>query len=369
MTPRPTTVRPTTARSGGAEVVSPAPRDVWERCYAADPDAFATQSPAWMDGLRAARGYVDASRHYRLPDGRELVLPLAARRRAGVALTEESWPHGWGYGGVLAEGGATGHDVAIVLADLARRPAVRTAVTPVPLQAARWAAAAPAQALRVPFTSRIIDLRDGFDAVWKGYRKSARRGVRAAEKAGVEIHRATGADTAAALVAFTRLYDDAIDRWAAQRGQPLRIARLLARLRNVPAQAAAVAARMGEGCVLWSATVDGRPIMVDVMLQSPGHHMSWLGAMDADLARETSGTYLLQSRIIEDACARGVRHFHLGESEPGSGVDAFKAGFGAAAVPFAALRFERLPVTAADRRLRAAFGAVSEWNRRRADRG
>ncbi|TQM09840.1 GNAT family N-acetyltransferase [Pseudonocardia kunmingensis] len=371
MTMRPTTVWMPTARStvtgGGVQVVSPAPRAAWERLYAADPDAIATQSPAWFDSVRAARGYADASRLYRMPDGRELVLPLAAQR-LGITLIEESWPHGWGYGGLLAEGGTTDRDAAVVLADLVRRPTVRTAVTPMPLQIAGWEAAAPAQALRVPFTSRVIDLRPGFDAVWRGYRKSARRGVRTAERLGVEVQRASGVDADAVLVTFTRLYGAAIKRWAAQRGQPLRVARLLARLRNVPAQAAAVASAMGEDCVIWSASIDGRPIAVDVMLQSPGHHMSWLGAMDADLARDTAGTYLLQSRIIEDACRRGVRHFHLGESDPGSGVDAFKAGFGAAAVSSIALRFERLPVTATERRLRAGFAMVSEWNNRRAGR-
>jgi len=136
----------------------------------------------------------------------------------------------------------------------------------------------------------------------------------------------------------------------------------------VPAQAAAAAGGMGERCVIWSASVGGEPLAVNVVLQSPGHHMWWLGTTDPDLARSTSGTYLLHTRIIEDACTRGVRHFHLGESDPGSGVDEFKAGFGAAAVPFAALRFERVPVSTAERRLRAGFAAVSAWNHRRAGR-
>jgi CelD/BcsL family acetyltransferase involved in cellulose biosynthesis len=353
---------------GGAEVVSPAPRAVWDRLFASDPEAVPTQSPQWLDSMRAARGYADASRLYRMPDGRELVLPLAARQRAGVALTEESWPYGWGYGGLLAEGGATDRDIEIVLADLARRPAVRTGVTPMPLQAARWDAAAPAQALRVPFTTRVIDLQDGFDAVWRGYSQSARRHTRKAEKLGVEIHRASGSGISPVLDTFTRMYGDAVDRWAQQRGQPLRIARLLARLRAVPAQAAAAAAGMGERCVFWSASISGEPLAVDVLLESSGHHMGWLGAIDPGLARRTSGTYLLRSRMIEDACARGVRHFHLGESDPGSGVDQFKAGFGGVTVPYVALRFERVPVSAGERHLRGAFAAASAWKQRRTRR-
>jgi CelD/BcsL family acetyltransferase involved in cellulose biosynthesis len=354
-----------TAAPGGVRVVRPAPRPVWEQVFASDPDAVATQSPAWIDSLSAARGCVDVSRLYEMPDGRRLVLPLAATVRAGVRMSEESWPYGWGYGGLLAEGGAADREIAVVLADLARRPAVRAGVTPMPLQAARWDAAAPARALRVPFTTRVIDLQDGFDAVWKHYRRSGRSRTRKAEKLGVEIHRASGADAAPALAEFTRLYRGAVDKWARQRGQPLRIARLLAAMRDVPGQAAAVAARLGEHCVVWTATTGGQTLGVDVMLQSAGHHMSWLGAIDADLARSTAGTYLLQTRVIEDACARGVRYMHLGESDPNSGVDEFKAAFGSTPVPYSTLRFERVPLSRAEHGLRAAFAAVSSWTRRR----
>lgn len=353
--------------AGGVRVVSPAPRPVWEQIFGADRDAVATQAPGWLDSLHAARGYTDASRLYEMPDGRRLVLPLAARTRVDVRLSEESWPYGWGYGGLLAADGVTDQDIAVVLADLARRPSIRTGLTPMPLQAARWDAIAPARALRIPFTTRVIDLDDGFDAVWKRYRKTARTRTHKAERRGVEIHRASGTDALPVLSTFSRLYREAIDRWAKQRGQPLGVARLLAARRDVPGQAAAVAVGLGERCVVWSATIGGETVAVQVMLESPGHHIYWLGAIDPDLARSSSGTFLLQTRIIQDASSRGVRRVHLGESEPGSGVDAFKAGFGAAPVSYAALRFERVPLTLAERGLRTAFARVSSWNHRRAE--
>jgi hypothetical protein len=354
----------TAAPPRALRVQSPAPRADWERIFSSDPDAVATQSPEWADCLRT-RGYSDASRLYELADGRRLILPLAARR-LGVRFTEESAPYGWGYGGLLTEGGGVSeHDTAAVMADLARRPVVRVAVTPMPLQAARWAAVAPPSAHRMPYTTRVLDLQDGFDAVWRGYRQTARRWTRKAERLGVEIRGTTGPDAAAAITAFADMYRHAVDRWAEQRGQPLRIARLLAARRDVPGQVAAAVAGMGDRCVLWSATLHGEPLAVNVVLRGAAHDMWWLGSMNVEAARPTGATFLLSTRMVRDACDRGVRHLHLGESDPGSGVDNFKAGFGARQIDYDALRFERVPLTRTERAMRSAFATVSSWNRRR----
>src|SRR5258705_10546778 len=113
--------------------VNPAPRDVWRR-IGGGPNAVATQAPDWLDCLCEARGYVDASRLYELPDGRTIVLPLAAKVWGGVRIAEESWPYGWGYGGAVVAGGhLTATDARLVLTDLARRPVLRARVVPMPL--------------------------------------------------------------------------------------------------------------------------------------------------------------------------------------------------------------------------------------------
>jgi hypothetical protein len=89
--------------------------------------------------------------------------------------------------------------------------------------------------------------------------------------------------------------------------------------------------------------------------------------MNRDLARETLATYLLQSLAIEDACAAGARTFHMGESDTGSAVEQYKAYFGATPVDYRAVRLERLPLTAAERRLRGVAAAVTAWRARRSD--
>lgn len=352
----------------GVRIVSPAPREAWRRALAADPDAVATQTPEWLDCVCRTTGRVDASRLYELPDGRRLVLPLVARRVAGVSVAEESFPYGWGYGGLLGDRiGPTEADVRLVLADLARRPVVRTAVVPTSLAGAPWSAAAPPGAVRMPYRAQVIDLSEGYEHLWeKVFKRQVRNSVRKAERFGLDVRRERGDDPDGVGVrAFAELYGQSIDKWAEQRGQPRWLALRVAARQDRPGQVRAVAAALGERCVVWSAHHEGRPVAVNVVLQHGQHALGWLSAMDTALARETLATYVLHVRSFEAAAAEGVRSFHMGESDPGSAPEKFKAYFGARPVDYEALRLERLPLTRAEKRLRDAVGKVSELNRRR----
>jgi CelD/BcsL family acetyltransferase involved in cellulose biosynthesis len=331
---------------------------------AADPNAVATQSPQWLDSLCRARGYRDSSRLYELPDGRTLILPLVSRTAAAVRITLDSWPYGWGYGGVLVSGGRfTAADARVVLADLSRQPVLRTTVVPTPHTAAEWEMAAPRYARRLPYLTQILDLDGGFDTVWsKRYRSQVRRCVRRAERAGLDIRMDHGG---AVVETFAALYRESVDRWATQRGQPLPLARFLARCRDRAGQLAVVSNALGESCEIWSAHYRGEPVAVRVSLRFGEHSIGWLAASDSDLARETLANYLLSSNAIEHACHTGARYFNMGESDPGSGVERYKTYFGPRSVEYDALRFERLPITPAGLRLRSTVQGVADWRARR----
>jgi hypothetical protein len=346
----------------GVRIVSPAPRKVWADMVAADPDAVATQAPDWLDCLRRTRGYVDASRLYEFPDGRRLVLPLAARIWAGARVAEESWPYGWGYGGALvAGGGLTAEDARLVLSDLARRPVIRAGVMPMPLTSGTWQAAAPPGVRRVPYLTQILSLEGGFGTVWsRRYRAEARRHVRRAGRMSLDMYR----DRRRGTEAFAELHRESVERWARQRGQPLWLARGIAQRRDQVGRVAAVAAALGDACTIWSAYRAGEPAAVCVVLQQGRHAMGWMSANCRALAQETSATYLVSSLAVEAACAAGARYFHMGESDPGSGVERHKAQFGATAVRYHALRLERLPMTEGQRRLRAVAEKASAYRKR-----
>ncbi|MGH2909670.1 MAG: hypothetical protein ACRDK8_10280, partial [Solirubrobacteraceae bacterium] len=71
------------------------------------------------------------------------------------------------------------------------------------------------------------------------------------------------------------------------------------------------------------------------------------------LAGPTRANYLLHSLAIEEACAAGCRHYHMGETGESESLAQFKTRFGARPHRYAQYHLERVPVTAADRRLRA----------------
>ncbi|RFU22380.1 GNAT family N-acetyltransferase [Geodermatophilus marinus] len=345
-------VTPVGPRRGAVRVTSPAPREVWAEVLASDPLALPTQTPAWTDWLCGTRGFTDRSRLYEFDDGRRLVLPLVARTRAGLVLSEESMPYGFGYGGPLVAGcPVTGSEAEAVLADLAGRRVLRSTLTPNPLTAGVWAATAPPGTVRVPFLCHVLDLAGGFPAVWSTrFRPDVRRKVRRAERQPLDVRLSTGARL---VETFTALNRRTVDRWAEQRGRPPWIERLVERRRDRAGQLASALPALGAAVTGWTAHLDGEPVAAYVVLRAGEQAYFWMSAMDRELAGQTQAGALLQSLAIEEACRGGARWFHLGESDPGSGVARFKAGFGAAAIRYEALRFERLPLTAADERMRA----------------
>ena len=335
----------------GVRVVSPAPRGAWTAALDADPLAVPTQTPEWTDFTCRATGGRDASRLYEFRDGRTAVLPAVARRWAGVRVTEESMPYGFGYGGlVVPDGKPAADEVAAVLADVARRPVVRTALTPSPVAAGDWSAAAPAGTVRVGYLSHVVDLDGGFDAVFARYRSDMRRNVKKAAKQSLEVREVRDVSL---VEVFAGLNAQSVDRWAEQKGQPKWVARTVERRRDRVGRLRGALGVAGSSCVGWTAHCEGEPVAAYVAVFDRASAFFWMSAMNKELADRTRAGALLQSLAIEQACAEGMRWFHLGESDPGSGVARFKEGFGAVAVEHEALRFERLPVTAADRQLHA----------------
>jgi CelD/BcsL family acetyltransferase involved in cellulose biosynthesis len=346
----------TTTPTRMAAVVSPAPRDVWTQVYESDRHAVVSQSPQWSDCLSRESGWKDASRLYQLEDGRRLVLPLAARSVGGVRVLEESWPYSWGYGGLLAEGGDLGEqDVRVVLADLRDRLGLRTTITPMPMRAGLWSQAAGPGVGLSRYCSEVVDLSGGFDAVWVRFRKAVRNAHRAAERRGVEVLRDT---TGRFAPDFARLYASSVERWASEKGQPLALARALARRRDRAGQAAAVMQGIPEECVTWVATWRGEVVAVNVVLLHGDFVHGWLGVTDRELNRVTRGGMLLDSRVIQDACEKGVRFKLFGESEPDSPVERYKRQFGGHGVDACTLRMERVPLTPVLERSRSAVEAL-----------
>jgi GNAT acetyltransferase-like protein len=336
-------------------VAAPAPRDAW-RLALRDEHALAFQTPQWLEAVCAFGGYQDATRHYELADGRELVLPLVRRTGAAAPFgVEASLPYGWGFGGLLASESLRRDDVAAVLRELRSRPVAQVSLRANPLLASPWEAARP-QLLGIPRTAHVIDLAGGFDDVWKRFGGQTRNGVRKAEKSGVEVE----CDTSGRLVrVFYELYSRSVDRWANQSGEPLALARWRGRRRDPLRKFELVAQHLGEACRVWVAWKDGAAAAAIIVLVQGANASYWRGAMDKTLAGPTRANDLLQCRAIEDAVASGCSRYHMGESGGSVALSQFKERFGAQAHAYVEYRLERLPLTRARRALTVAgLGAL-----------
>jgi hypothetical protein len=317
-------------------VTSPAPRSAWHSLFAADRDAVLCQAPEWTDVLCAA-GYADRSRLYELGDGRRLLLPLVGRR--GVSA---SMPEAWGMGGVLADGPLRPDDLAFVGRDLASLPSVRVAVRPNPVHAGVWQAAGGRPVRR---RAHVLDLGGGPDTVFsQRFSSDARRSVRKAERAGLEIR--CGSDKRL-LADYRRLFDLSVARWAAASHEPLALARLRANRRDPRAKFERLAAAFPTRLRVWLA-YDGEAPVAGVVVLLAAAASYTRGAMDRDRITASSANELLHWLAIQDACAAGCRTYHLGDSGSSVSLARFKEKLGARPVVYAERRFERLPLTRAE---------------------
>lgn len=330
--------------------VGPHARSAWWQALEHDRDAVVTQTPAWMDCVCATGAYEDATRAYVAADGHHLVLPLARRRAGRGPMVAVSMPFGWGTGGLLSSRGSiSSRDVAGVVQDVARQRALFIGIRPCPATAWAWAGTVPTAVERTQHMTQSVPLSDDFEAVWSRAVATVRSHCRKAERRGVRVERD---DTGRLIGVFDMLYRKSVERWAQQQHEPLWLARWRARRRDPPDKFRGVAQRLGPACRVWIAWRDGVALAALVVLTHGRHSTMWRSALDKEAARGTGAIELLHRAAIAEACSEGCRFYHLGDSAPASELARHKRGFGAIDVPYVGYRFERIPLTAADRLLR-----------------
>ncbi|GLQ53553.1 GNAT family N-acetyltransferase [Devosia nitrariae] len=333
------------------QAVLPVPREIWRSVIAADPDAMPSQSPEWIDAVCAGGLWQDVSRLYVSETGRRIVLPLV-RIGPGPLARLASPRRGWGYGGLIAEGGVSAEDVVLVSRDLEMCRKLSLWLRPNPLHARLWDYFSRT-ATRVPAISHIVDLNGGPDAVRSRFHASAKKGIRTAEKAGVRVETGYAGDL---LPVFYELAIKARARWARCQHEPVWLAQLRGRARDSLHKWRTIARHLGPGLQITVASHHGKPVAAGIVLQSSKVGHGTLAAMDPEM-RQLGASHLLNWVVLQNACTAGARSFHMGESAT-LGAAAFKESFGARRYVFEELRLERLPFSAAEASLRSAVKAI-----------
>jgi hypothetical protein len=333
-----------------------AAREAWKQGLPRDPNALVSQTPEWMDCVCASGRYEDATRAYATADGHQLILPLARRRLPGAPSVSNSMPFGWGTGGLIASRGhVTSEEVAAVVADLASQHAFLIGVRPSAATTEAWVGGVPDGVVRTSHMSQSVDLSAGFEAVWKRFSSTVRSHCRKAERKAVTVERD---DTGRLMSVFDALYRISVERWAEQQHEPMWLARWRASRRDPWDKFQTVAERLGPACRVWVAWRAGEPLMAMVVLAHGQHSTMWRAAMNKEAIKGTGASELVHRLAIEEACDSGHRFFHLGDSAPSSPLARNKRGFGGQDAYYTGYRFERLPITAADRFLRRGIKRV-----------
>jgi len=330
-------------------VTTPAPREEWERIATGDPGAVAEHFPRWTDAICAVGPWEDASRCYELADGRRFVLPLVRHRRVPGGWYA-SPPPAWGFGGLVGPDLDAGV-VERVVEDLRGMGAVRISIRPDPTTAEAWAGVRGRGVTLLPRFAHVIDLEGGIEAVEAGYKKSTRRGIRYAERAGVTVEKD---HTGALLPVHYELYLKAVETWSERQREPLALARWRARRRDPLEKLEAMAEHLGKDFCQFVAYHEGRPVASSIMLIGPSAHDT-RAAMVRDLPPKVRANDALQAASIRHAVESGCTRYHLGESGESENLAMFKERWGAVGHPYHEVRIERLPVTRVDA---AARGAV-----------
>jgi hypothetical protein len=338
------------------EIISPAPRELWRAALLADPTALLSHTPEWLDTICAVDGWTDSSRLYVRPSGNHLVLPMVGKAIGRFPLVEESYPQGWGFGGLVG-GAVTPDEAAAVCVDLAARRLMRQRICVNPLQASAWDQAIARGswgAKTIPRRAHVVDLDGGIGAVWKGFSENARRCIRKAEKQTLEVECDT---TGRLLGVFNDLLLSSTQRWAAQNGKPVWFVRWRINLENPESRWRQIMKRTVGGVAIWVVRHRGEPAAAIVVLRGPNDHYI-RGAMRQELAAPTRATFLLQWLAIQDACARGCRTYQMGQSGWGAYLSRSKENFGARAYEFPELLLEWVPITRLDQIVRGAVKRV-----------
>jgi hypothetical protein len=326
-------------------VVTPAPRDTWQRVLSNDRDALPEDTPEWEDALMGGGSYRDASRLYPFADSREVVLPLVRRRGPiGLGGWLQSYPAGWGIGGLVGSD-ASADTVSEVPADLHRIRMQRIAIRPDPRCWPTWDGTLDDGSSVIPRRAHVIDSTGGEDAAWAKVSKSARRGVRTAERAGIRIIK-TG-HSGAHLEDYYGLFLLSVDRSAEQQHEPQALARARARRRDPMNKLQAMARHLGTRFVVTLAYLGDVPVAGSITLFGQTAHGT-RSAMERVQMGSTGAGDLVLWTTIKMACDLACTAYRLGESGQSTTLAQFKEKFGARPHHYAELRLDRLPWSRSD---------------------
>jgi hypothetical protein len=302
--------------------VRPATNEEWDKAWAACGYSTYFHSREWAEiwSDYTNGSYQPAAFVFRFSDGTEVVFPLAIVRSCrGLIRSYVSSPAGT-YGGWLSQDTLAGEHMNLMLQYLiANSGGMWWRLNPYCADMGDAARLWPVAVAHVTEdVTHVLDLRSGFENVYRGISRSHRSGAKKALRFGVSIEKARATDD---WQEYYRVYEDSLRRWG-----PRATARYGWRLFRIMAN------RNSDHIVLWLARYEGEVIAGAVCCYSKAHVVYWHGAA---LERQfhLRGAKLLFETAIRDACNRGYSWFDFNPNGGHEGPRLFKERYGAKVMP------------------------------------
>jgi hypothetical protein len=340
---------PHSTRADAAQILTSEPPALaeWEAICAASPAATPFHTPHWCRAIAAAYPEQrDATRLFRFTDGTLALFPMHESGPGGRLCRRVSVEPGV-YGGPISDRPLAAAHFATLAAHFTERSPGGCAVVGNPF--AGGALPVLPGCASVPLQTHLLPLEGGAAGVWRGMTKGHRCNVRQAERLGVRVAVAAGAE---AVAAYYAVYQDSIRRWGAQARS------------CYPESLFHHLLAAGEPFArLWLARAQGEIVSGALVLSWGPVAVYWHGAtLERAFALRPSHAVVMAA--IEDAIARGCRWFDFNPSGGLEGVIRFKEGFGARPVECATWELPPRPAARFAQRVAGRLaGSVAGRNR------
>lgn len=167
--------------------------------------------------------------------------------------------------------------------------------------------------------THILDLENGFEAIWKNYPKSHRYNIRKAKKDGVYI---TLAKSIEDYREYYNIYKDSLKRWGDKATSRYEFS-LFENICNL----------RSNNIKLFLALVDETCVSGALLFYYGNHVVYWHGATLSSYLKIYPAKFL-QNEIIKECCENGYKYYDFNPSGGHEGVVKFKDAFGAKRIYF-----------------------------------
>lgn len=281
-------------------------RQEWLAVIEKSPDATFFATPEWIEAVEKSYGYENATKLFVFEDGQKVLLPLMRTNKVySIFLQYLSVPF-HNYGGLFSDKEISEGRVREILKALKGITTRSVVLCPPSFSKVKY----PEENKSDKYSTHILDLTPGFEAIWSGY--ADRDQARKARKEGITIR--TG-ETVADYEIYYRMYLDSAKRWGLNDPQPFKLYENICNIAH-------------DKIKLWFAQCGEKDIAGIILGYFNETVIYWGGAFFYEYGKIRPNN-LLMIEAIRDACKKGYKQFDFLPSAGIAGVERFKENFGA----------------------------------------